>query len=148
MLTELKNRCVEDVLMLVCGRVEGPARRGRRGLAADRRANLRCPSARASFRHAGRQDWDKIAKALKPVYTAPTEGAATSRVLEFSKEWGNKYPAIVRLWENACAEFVPFLQFDAEIRRIACTTSTIESRTPRIRRAVRAVVTSRPRAPP
>ncbi|MEV1144317.1 hypothetical protein [Micromonospora sp. NPDC049799] len=30
-----------------------------------------------------RQDWDKIAKALRPVYTAPTEDAATERFLEF-----------------------------------------------------------------
>jgi putative transposase len=29
------------------------------------------------------------------------------------------------LWENAWAEFVPFLQFDAEIRRIVCTTNAI-----------------------
>lgn len=58
---------------------------------------------RASFRYAYRQDWDTIAKALKPVYTAPTEDAATSRFLEFCEEWGHKYPAIVRLWENAWA---------------------------------------------
>lgn len=77
---------------------------------------------RASFRYAGRQEWDKIAKALKPVYTAPTEDAATSRFLEFCEEWGQKHPGIVRLRENAWAEFVPFLQFDAEIRRIVCTT--------------------------
>lgn len=51
---------------------------------------------------------------------------------------GQKYPAIVRLWENAWAEFVPFLQFDAEIRRIVCTTNAIESVNARIRRAVRA----------
>ncbi|WWR51369.1 transposase [Streptomyces sp. SCSIO 30461] len=38
-----------------------------------------------------------------------------------------KYPAIVRLWENAWVEFAPFLQFDAEMRRIVCTTNAIES---------------------
>ncbi len=75
---------------------------------------------------------------MKPVYTAPTEDAAISRFLEFSEEWGGKYPAIVRLWENAWAEFVPFLRFDAEIRRIVCTTNAIESVNARIRRAVRA----------
>jgi transposase-like protein len=42
------------------------------------------------------------------------------------QEWSGKYPAIVRLWENAWAEFVPFLQFDAEIRRIVCTTNARE----------------------
>jgi len=33
---------------------------------------------------------------------------------------------------------VPFLQFDAEIRRIVCTTNAIESVNARIRKAVRA----------
>jgi putative transposase len=31
---------------------------------------------RASCRYAGRQHWDAIARALRPVYTAPTEAAA------------------------------------------------------------------------
>ncbi|MGW9032171.1 transposase, partial [Streptomyces sp. NPDC055722] len=47
---------------------------------------------------------------------------------------GTKYPAIVRLWENAWAEFVPFLQFDTEIRRVVCTTNAIESVNARIRK--------------
>ena len=44
----------------------------------------------------------------------------------------------MRLWTNAWAEFVPFLQFDTEIRRIICTTNAIESINARIRRAVNA----------
>jgi hypothetical protein len=32
------------------------------------------------------QDWQKMAKALKPVYTAPTEAAAVERFAEFRKE--------------------------------------------------------------
>jgi putative transposase len=47
-------------------------------------------------------------------------------------------PAIVRLWENAWAEFVPFLGFDAEIRTIIYTTNAIESVNARIRKAVKA----------
>lgn len=34
-------------------------------------------------------------------------------------------------------EFVPFLQFDTEIRRVVCTTNAIESVNARIRKAVR-----------
>ena len=45
---------------------------------------------------------------------------------------------MVKLWENAWTEFVPFLQFDREIRRIVCTTNAIESMNARIRKAVRA----------
>ncbi|WP_201761449.1 MULTISPECIES: hypothetical protein [unclassified Nonomuraea] len=43
---------------------------------------------RASFRYAARQRWDAIAKALKPVYTAPTEAAALERFHEFAELWG------------------------------------------------------------
>jgi transposase-like protein len=80
---------------------------------------------RASFRYAARQHWDAIAKALKPVYSAPTEAAALERFYEFAETWGGKYPAIVTLWEEAWAEFVPFLNFDPEIRRVICSTNAI-----------------------
>nr|AHX39384.1 hypothetical protein wt6.7 [Streptomyces sp. WT6] len=137
-LTELKNRGLEDVLMLVCDGLKGLP--DAVGEVWPKTVVQTCVVhlLRASFRYAARQDWDKISKALKPVYSAPTEDAATSRFLEFTEAWGDKYPAIVRLWENAWAEFVPFLQFDTEIRRIICTTNAIESVNARIRRAVRA----------
>lgn len=70
--------------------------------------------------------------------TAPTEAAAVERFAEFRKEWGLKYPAAIRLWENAWAEFVPFLSFGMEIRKIICTTNAIESVNARIRKAARA----------
>ncbi|MEW1980566.1 transposase [Citricoccus sp. NPDC079358] len=80
---------------------------------------------RNSFRYAGRQHRDGIVKALKPVYTAPSEQAAKDRFAEFTAEWGQRYPAIVRLWESSWAEFVPFLEYDVEIRRVICTTNAI-----------------------
>jgi transposase-like protein len=136
--TELKNRGVEDVLMAVCDGLTG----------LPDAINTVWPQTvvqtcvvhllRNSFKYAGRQHWDQIAKALKPIYTAPTEAAAEQRFLEFGEAWGDKYPAIVRLWTNAWAEFVPFLAFDAEIRKVVCSTNAIESVNARIRRAVRA----------
>ncbi|MBP1136585.1 transposase-like protein [Arthrobacter sp. PvP023] len=93
---------------------------------------------RNSFRYAGRQHRGGIVKALKPVYTAPSEQAAKERFAEFTAEWGQRYPAIVRLWESSWAEFVPFLEYDVEIRRVICTTNAIESINARYRRTVRA----------
>src|SRR5262249_35754699 len=78
-----------------------------------------------SFRYAGRRHRDAIAQALQPVYTAPTEAAAKERFAEFAQSWGQRYPAIVRLREHAWAEFVPFLAFDTEIRRVICSTDEI-----------------------
>jgi hypothetical protein len=72
---------------------------------------------------ASRRDWDGISKALRPVYTAATEQAAKERFVEFTAEWGSEYPAIIRLWENAWAEYTPFLAFDTEIRQVVCSTN-------------------------
>lgn len=137
-LTELKNRGAADVLMLVCDGLKGLPESVEQVWPQTIVQTCIVHLLRASFRYAARQHWDAIAKALKPVYTAPTEAAALERFYEFAEAWGKRYPAIVRLWENAWAEFVPFLQFDPEIRRIVATTNAIESVNARVRRAVRA----------
>lgn len=127
-----RGRCADGRLR----RADRSARGGHHRLATCGRADLHL--LRNSFRYAGRQHWAAIAAALKPVYTAATEPAAKERFAEFVEAWGDRYPAIVRLWEAAWAEFVPFLTFDTEIRRIICTTNAIESVNARIRRAVKA----------
>jgi len=137
-LTEIKNRGVNDVLMVVCDGLTGLPDAVTATWAQTITQTCVVHLLRNSFRYAGRQHFDAIAKALRPVYTAPTEAAAMERFLEFAETWGARYPAIVRLWENAWAEFVPFLSFDAEIRKIVCTTNAIESVNSRIRRAVKA----------
>jgi transposase-like protein len=137
-LTEIKNRGVGDVLMLACDGLKGLP--GAVETVWPRTVVQTCVVhlLRNSFRYAARQDWDKIARLLRPVYTAPTEEAALDRFAEFADARGRKYPAIVKLWENAWEEFTPFPRFDAEIRRIVCTTNAIESVNARIRRTVRA----------
>jgi putative transposase len=137
-LTEIKNRGAGDVLMLVCDGLRGLPDAVETVWPATIVQTCVVHLLRNSFRYAARQDWDKIAKALKPIYTAATEDAALERFAEFADTWGKKYPAIVRLWENAWEEFTPFLRFDTEIRRIVCTTNAIESVNARIRRAVKA----------
>nr|WP_220449270.1 IS256 family transposase [Nonomuraea mesophila] len=137
-LTELKNRGVDDVLMLVCDGLKGLPQAVETVWPRTIVQTCVIHLLRNSFRYAARQDWDKIARALKPVYTAPTEEAALERFYEFCETWGRKYPAIVRLWETSWAEFVPFLAFDVEIRKVICSTNAIESVNARIRKAVRA----------
>ncbi len=137
-LTEIKNRGGADVCIVVCD--------GLKGLPEaittvwDRAIVQTCVIhlLRNTFRYASRKYWDRIAKDIRPVYTAPTEAAAKERFAEFTSTWGQQYPAIIRLWENAWSEFVPFLDYDIEIRRVICSTNAIESLNARYRRAVRA----------
>ncbi|SDD80783.1 Transposase (or an inactivated derivative) [Actinokineospora iranica] len=137
-LTELCNRGVADVLMLVCDGLTGLPDAATTVWPRTVVQTCVVHLLLNSFRYAPRQDWAQVAKALKPVYTAPTEAAASERFTEFTTTWGTRYPAIIRLWDTAWAEFVPFLAFDIEIRKAICTTNAIESVNARIRRAVKA----------
>ncbi len=137
-LTELKNRGVADVCIAVCD--------GLKGLPDAINTVWELTTVQAciihliwnTFRFASRKYWDQIARDLRPVYTAPTEAAAKARFEEFAEKWCTMYPAIRKLWENAWSEFIPFLDYDVEIRRIICSTNAIESLNARYRRAVRA----------
>jgi len=136
--TEIKNRGVEDVCIVVCDGLPGlPAAIGTVWPQALVQACV-LHLIRNTFRYASRRYWEQMAKDLRPVYTAPTEAAAVERFAEFVETWGGLYPAIVTLWRNAWSEFVPFLDYDVEIRKVICSTNAIESINARYRRAVRA----------
>jgi putative transposase len=137
-LSEIKNRGVTDVCMVVCDGLKGLPEAIETVWPAAITQTCVVHLLRNSFRYASKKDWSAIAKDLKPVYTAPSEQAAEEAFLAFTEKWEQRYPAIIKLWENAWAEFVPFLRFDKEIRTVVCTTNAIESINARIRRAVNA----------
>ncbi len=137
-LTELRNRGVRDVFFVVCD--------GLKGLPDS--VNAVFPLAtvqtciihliRNSFRFASRKYWDALSKDLKPIYQADTPDAAAAALDALQETWGRQYPALIRLWRSAWSEFIPFLDYDLEIRRVLCSTNAIESLNARYRRAVRA----------
>ena len=137
-LTEIKNRGVADVCIVVCDGLKGlpEAINTVWELAVVQTCIIHL--IRNTFRFASRKYWDAMARDLKPVYTAPSESAARERFAEFTQTWGQQYPAIIKMWDNAWSEFVPFLDYDVEIRRVICSTNAIESVNARYRRAVRA----------
>jgi len=137
-LTDLRNRGVRDVFFVVCD--------GLKGL-PDVVSNV-WPAAivqtciihliRNTFRLTSRKYWDELKRDVKPIYTAVNATAARSALDELAEKWGARYPAVIRLWNNAWAEFIPFLDYDVEIRRVICSTNAIESLNARYRRAIKA----------
>ncbi len=136
--TEIKNRGVKDVCIAVCDGLKGlpEAITTTWELATVQACVIHL--IRNTFRFASRKYWQEMSRDLRPVYTAPSETAARERFMEFDAKWGKQYPAISKLWENAWSEFIPFLDYDVEIRRVICSTNAIESINARYRRAVRA----------
>jgi putative transposase len=137
-LTDLKNRGVNDTFFVVCD--------GLKGL-PEVVSNV-WPQAivqtciihliRNTFRLMSRHYWDEIKRDIKPIYTAVNATAARVAFDELNEKWGQRYPAMIRLWDNAWAEFIPFLDYDLEIRTVICSTNAIESLNARYRRAIKA----------
>jgi putative transposase len=136
--TEIKNRGVQDVLIAVCDGLRGlpeaitttwelATRPGVRHSSDSQHIPVRVPPI------LGRDEPGPAAGIYRTI-----GGSARERFAEFAAKWGQQYPAITRLWENAWTEFVPFVDYEVEIRRVICSTNAIESIDARYWRAVRA----------
>jgi putative transposase len=137
-LTDIKTRGVRDVFFLVCDGLKGlPEVVGNVWPLAIVQTCI-IHLIRNTFRLASKRDWDALKRDVKPIYTAVNAAAARAALDDLADKWGQRYGAIIRLWENAWEEFIPFLDYDPEIREVICSTNAIESLNARYRRAVKA----------
>ncbi|ANY10753.1 transposase (plasmid) [Pseudonocardia sp. HH130630-07] len=137
-LTDLRNRGMRDVFFLVCDGLKGLPEVVENVWPQTIVQTCIVHLIRNSFRLTSRRDTDAIKRGIRAIYTAPTADAALAALDDLDEKWGRTYPAMIRLWRNAWTEFVPFLDYDAEIRAVLCSTNAIESLNARYRRAVRA----------
>ena len=138
-MTELKNRGVEDVLIAV---VDGLKGFPEAILAVFPEATVQTCIVhllRHSLAFVSYKDRKAVAAALKGVYRAVDAVAGAAALAAFDEgPWGRRYPAIGQSWRRAWDEVVPFYAFPAEVRRLLYTTNAIEALNAKLRRAVRA----------
>ncbi|GAA2171882.1 IS256 family transposase [Actinomadura napierensis] len=136
-LAELRNRGVADVCIACCDGLKGLPEAIEEIWPRATVQQCVVHLVRSSLRYASKAHWSRLTKDLRQIYTAPTEAAAEQRFADFEAEWGDRYPAIIRLWRDSWPTFTPFLAFPAEIRKIVYTTNAIESLNARFRQATR-----------
>ncbi|MBK0868315.1 IS256 family transposase [Saccharopolyspora sp. HNM0986] len=134
----LKNRGVKDVFFLVCDGLKGLPEVVANVWPQTIVQTCIIHLIRNSFRLVSRKYWEELKRDLIPIYTASSPEAAAVALDELDDKWGARHAAVIRLWRNAWQEFIPFLDYDVEIRRMICSTNAIESLNARYRRAVRA----------
>ncbi len=126
-LTELRNRGVQDVLIACCDGLTGFADAIEAVWPQTVVQTCVVHLIRNSIKFCSWKDRKPVVKALKPIYTADTIESAADALDDFEIEWGDKYPAIVDVWRRNWDRFTPFLAFDPAIRKIIYTTNAIES---------------------
>jgi putative transposase len=136
-LTELKNRGVQDVLIICADGLKGIGEAITQTWPQATHQTCVVHLVRATLRYSSRKDWQHITPGLRAIYTAATRAEAEDRFAEFADRWGTKYPAMIGMWREAWERFCPFLDFDVQIRKVIYTTNMIESLNARFRQATR-----------
>jgi putative transposase len=138
-MTELKNRGVEDVLIAVVDGLKGFPDAITAVFPKAQVQTCIVHLIRSSLAFVSHKDRKAVAAALKEVYRAKGAEAAAAALDAFAGgSWGARYPAIAMSWRRNWAAVVPFFAFPEDVRRIIYTTNAIEALNAKLRRAVRA----------
>ena len=126
-LTELKNRGVEDIFLACVDGLKGFAE----AIEAifPRTVVQLCivHIIRNSLAYVSYKDRKAVAADLKSVYRAATAEQAEFELECFAEKWGARYPMAVQVWKTNWARIIPFFAFPPEIRKAIYTTNAIES---------------------
>ncbi len=126
-LTDLRNRGVRDVFFVVCDGLKGlPDVVGNVWPATIVQTCI-IHLIRNTFRFTSRGTGMRLKRDVRPIYTAVNAAAAGPRSTSSPSGGVIATRRSCRLWDNAWDEFIPFLDYDIEIRRVLCSTNAIES---------------------
>jgi putative transposase len=136
-LTELKNRGVDDLFFVCCDGLSGFPQAIEAAFPQAVVQTCIVHMIRASLRYVAYNDRRAVTAGLKPIYGAETEVAAGIALEAFAQRWDAKYPTIAKGWRTRWNEVCPFLAYPPEIRKMLYTTNAIESLNAQLRKAVR-----------
>jgi putative transposase len=136
-LTELKNRGLEDIFILCADGLTGLSEAVEAAFPKTIFQTCIVHKVRSSLKYVSYKDKKAVAGDLKKIYRAPTLALAEQALDDFEAMWGNQYAAIVRSWRRDWAKIIPFFDYSPEIRRVIYTTNIIESLNRTLRKAVK-----------
>ena len=135
--TELKNRGVEDILIACVDGLKG----------FEEAINTVFPETivqlcivhivRGSMKFVPWKDKKRVAADLKSIYSAPSEEAALLELEIFKEKWDSKYPTISIIWQRNWAGITPCLAFPQHIKKAIYTTNAIETVNRQIRKIIK-----------
>jgi transposase-like protein len=124
--TDINNRGVEDILIACVDGLNGLPEAINTIFPKTEIQLCIVHQIRNSFKYVGSINQKEFAKDLKPIYTAVSEEQAKLELSNLKSKWGEKYPIVIRSWENNWANLASFFQYTAPIRKMIYTTNIIE----------------------
>lgn len=127
-MTELKNRGVQDVLICLVDGLKGFPEAIEAVFPQAQIQTCIVHLMRHSLEYCSWQDRKFVAAELKSIYRAVTAEAAAQALSAFEAgRWGQRYPPIVASWRRNWERVIPFFAYPQDVRRVLYTTNAIES---------------------
>lgn len=126
-LNELKNRGVQDILIMSIDNLKGFSEAISSVFSRTEIQKCIVHQIRNSIRHISYKDVREFASELKEMYNAPTLEQAENRLDALEEKWGKKYMAVINSWRSNWNELTTYFKYDTKIRKLIYTTNPIES---------------------
>jgi putative transposase len=136
-LTEIKNRGVDDIFILCADGLKGLPEAVEATFPYTTFQTCLVHMVRHSLNYVPYNEKKAVAADLKKIYSTSTVELALQALDDFELTWGDKYPAIVKSWRTHWEKITPFMSFPIEIRKVIYTTNIVESLNSTLRKSVR-----------
>jgi len=137
-ISELKNRGVQDILIVCCDGLKGFPQAIEAVFPKAVVQTCIVHMIRNSMRFVGWVQRKAVCAELRNVYAAPTEQAGLAELDAFEAKYAQRFPAIASSWRSNWDRVRPFFDFPPELRRLIYTTNAIESLNFQLRKVTKA----------
>lgn len=127
LLNELKNRGVQDILILCADALSGM--KEAISAAFPRTEYQRCivHQVRNTLKYVADKDRKEFATDLKNIYHASSEEQGVTIRDKVEEKWRDRYPNAMKSWRTNWDVISPIFKFSAAVRKVIYTTNAIES---------------------
>ena len=125
-LTDLKNRGVEDMLIACIDGLKGFPEAIAAVFPKTEIQTCVVHQIRSSLRYIAEKDKKAFMADLRLVYQALNQDEGYENLIRLDEKWGKKYPIPVQGWLDNWEHLSNFFKYDAQIRKVIYTTNIVE----------------------
>ncbi len=125
-LNDLKARGVEDVLIACIDGLKGFPEAIQAAFPHTEVQLCVVHQIRNSIKHVASKNQKAFMVDLKTVYQAETKDLAEYNLLRLEEKWGEKYPMVLKSWQNNWDNLTTYFKYSSDVRRLIYTTNPIE----------------------
>lgn len=136
-LTDLENRGVKDILIACIDNLSGFSEAIASIFPKTEVQSCIVHQIRNSLRYVSYKDYKEVTKDLKLIYGAVSKEIAELELLQFEEKWSEKYPIIIKSWQDNWDKLSTYFQYSQRIRKLIYTTNPIEGYHRQIRKVTK-----------